>query len=84
MHADPVIDLVGAAAFLELEDYPGSAEDAAWLESVIVARFGRPDLAGGDLPRWFSVYRRFYAFYFSDSAEVDPRLYAWCLRQLRG
>jgi putative membrane protein len=84
MHADPVIDLVGAAAFLELEDYPGSAEDAAWLESVIVARFGGPDLAGGDLPRWFSVYRRFYAFYFSDSAEVDPRLYAWCLRQLRG
>jgi putative membrane protein len=84
MHADPVLDLVGAAAFLELEDYPGAAADAAWLESVIVARFGGLDLAGGDLTRWFAVYRRFYGFYFSDSAEVDPRLYAWCVRQLQG
>jgi putative membrane protein len=83
MHADPVIDLVGAAAFLELEEYPGAAEDAAWLESVIHSRFPDSDVAGQDLPRWFAVYRRFYGFYFSDTADVDPGLYGWCLRQLR-
>jgi putative membrane protein len=29
------------------------------------------------------VYRRFYGFYYSNSAEFDPRLYAWCLLQLQ-
>ena len=28
------------------------------------------------------VYRRFYGFYFADSADYDPPLYGWCLRQL--
>ena len=40
-------------------------------------------VADGDLARWLGVYRRFYGFYFSDSAGFDPGLYAWCLRQLR-
>ncbi len=82
MHADPLIDLVGATAFLELESYAGAAEDAAWLTDVVVERFGASPVAGGDLRRWIGVYHRFYGFYFSDAADTDPALYAWCLRQL--
>ena len=83
MHADPLIDLVGAVAFLELEDYPGAARDAAWLQDVALQRYGGTAVAAGELPRWISTYRRFYGFYFSDTARTDPRLYAWCLAQLR-
>jgi len=83
MHADPLLDLTGAVAFLELETYPGAAEDAAWLTSVVLARFGASPVAGGDLARWIGVYRRFYGFYFSDTAAVEPATYAWCVRQLR-
>ena len=83
VHADPVMDLAGATAFLELEGYPGAAEDAAWLTDVVVARYGGTDVAAGDLPRWLAVYRRFYGFYFSDTVDADPPTYAWCLRQLR-
>ena len=83
VHGDPVADLVGATAFLELEGYDGAAEDAAWLTDVAVQRYGASPVADGDLRRWLGVYRRFYGFYFSDSAGFDPGLYAWCLRQLR-
>jgi putative membrane protein len=82
MHADPLIDLVGAVAFLELEAYPEAATDAAWLQDVALQRYGGTAVAAGELPRWFSTYRRFYGFYFSDTARTDPRLYAWCLAQL--
>ncbi len=84
VHGDPVADLVGATAFLELERYPGATEDAAWLTDVVLQRFGGSVPADGDLARWLGVYRRFYGFYYSDSADDDPALYAWCLRQLRG
>ncbi len=84
VHGDPVADLVGATAFLELERYPGAAEDAAWLTDVVLQRYGSSSAADGDLTRWLAVYRRFYGFYYSDSADFDPALYAWCLRQLRG
>ncbi|SDT38058.1 putative membrane protein [Friedmanniella luteola] len=84
VHGDPVADLVGATAFLELEGYDGAAEDAAWLTDVVLQRYGTSPVAEGDLARWLGVYRRFYGFYFSDSAAFDPHLYAWCLRQLRG
>ena len=83
VHGDPVMDLTGAAAFLELEGYPGAAEDARWLEEVIVERYGTTDVAAGDLRRWLGVYRRFYGFYFSDSCLDQPELYRWCLAQLR-
>ncbi|HEY5820885.1 MAG TPA: PH domain-containing protein [Propionibacteriaceae bacterium] len=76
MNADPLIDVTGAVAFLELEDYPGSTEDGAWLESVAAERWG--DQVHG----WLDLYRLFYAFYFSDTATSDPQVYAWCLRQL--
>ena len=32
VHADPMMDVTGAVAFLELEPYAEAAEDAAWLE----------------------------------------------------
>ncbi|CAA9318209.1 MAG: hypothetical protein AVDCRST_MAG61-2137 [uncultured Friedmanniella sp.] len=83
MHADPVIDLAGATAFVELEGYDGAAEDAAWLTDVAVQRYGAAPVGGGDLARWLAVYRRFYGFYFSDAGAFDPDLYGWCLRQLR-
>ncbi len=77
MNADPLIDLTGAVAFLELEQYPEAAADAAWLTTVAVARWG-PQVS-----HWIAVYRRFYGFYFSDAYETEPWLYDWCLRQLR-
>lgn len=83
MHADPVIDLTGAVAFLELERYPEAAEDAEWLTSVVLERYGATRAAAGDLNRWLGVYRRYFGFYFSNSAAVEPALYRWCLQQLR-
>lgn len=83
MHADPVIDLTGAVAFLELEHYPEAAEDAAWLTAVVLDRYGATPAAAGDLGRWLGVYRRYFGFYFSNSAAAEPELYRWCLQQLR-
>jgi putative membrane protein len=83
MHADPLLDLVATAAFLELEDYPEAVDDAAWLEDVVLSRYSGSTIAAGELPRWIATYRRFYGFYFSDSCGSQPGLYAWCLRQLR-
>ena len=77
LSADPMLDITGAVAFLELESYPGAAEDAAWLTGVALEQFG----AG--TAEWIAHYRAFYGFYFSDAYEFDPQLYAWCLRQLR-
>lgn len=72
--ADPVMDLAGAVIFLELERYPGAAEDARWLEGEAVRRWG------GDLAQWIAVYRRFYGFYFS--SDFSEPVYSWCVRQL--
>ena len=76
VNADPMMDITGAVAFLELEPYAEAAQDSAWLEAVAVQRHG-PDAA-----HWIDVYRRFYGFYFSNSHAFDPALYGWCLRQL--
>jgi putative membrane protein len=70
------MDVAGAVIFLELEPYADAPADAAWLEAVAVERHGR------DIVGWIDVYRRYYGFYFSNAYEVDPNLYAWCLRQL--
>jgi putative membrane protein len=74
--ADPLLDVAGAVAFLELEDYPDAVADAAWLTGEAIRRHG-PDAAA-----WIANYRVFYGFYFSDTYEFDPRTYAWCLHQL--
>ncbi len=76
--ADPLMDIAGAIAFLELEAYPDAAADAAWLTAVAVERYG-PGTAD-----WIGHYRVYYGFYFSDTYEFDPTSYAWCLRQLDG
>jgi len=76
VHGDPMMDVTGAVAFLELELYADAASDALWLQGMAVERFG-PDTA-----HWIDVYRRFYGFYFSDAGDFDPALYGWCLRQL--
>jgi putative membrane protein len=78
VQADPLMDLTGAVAFLELEPYDEAVADSEWLLGLAVQRYG-PDVA-----RWIGVYRRYFGFYFSDTAEADPRTYAWCLRQLDG
>ncbi len=76
VHGDPLLDVTGAVAFLELERYPGATDDAAWLTDVAA------DLLGPEVRHWIEVYRRFYGLYFSDTYDVDPGLYAWCLDQL--
>ncbi len=76
VHGDPMLDVTGAVAFVELETYADAAADAAWLETVAVERFGP------DTTHWVDVYRRFYAFYFADAEAFDPALYGWCLRQV--
>ncbi|GAA3564374.1 hypothetical protein GCM10022197_20010 [Microlunatus spumicola] len=78
LQADPLMDLTGAVAFLELLAYEGAVADSEWLLGLAVQRHG-PEVA-----RWIGVYRRYFGFYFSDTAEADPRTYAWCLRQLDG
>ena len=76
LQADPLMDLTGAVTFLELEPYEAAVADSEWLLGQAVQRYG-PEVA-----RWIGVYRRYFGFYFSDTAEVDPRTYGWCLRQL--
>jgi putative membrane protein len=71
-----LLDLTGAISFLELESYPAAADDAVWLEGLAIERFGV------EVAHWIDVYRRYYGFYFSSAFDYDPRLYAWCLRQL--
>lgn len=78
LQADPLMDLTGAVTFLELEPYAEAVADSEWLLGLAVQRHG-PEVA-----RWIGVYRRYFGFYFSDTAAVDPRTYAWCLRQLEG
>ncbi len=75
--ADPLLDITGAVAFLELESYAGAAEDAAWLTERAI------ELCGPGTAEWMVVYRVFYGFYFSNAYAFDLQLYAWCLRQLR-
>ena len=76
MQADPLLDLTGAVAFLELEDYPAAASDSAWLLTAAIERYGT------EIAHWIGVYRRYYGFYFSDTYAFDPATYGWCLRQL--
>jgi putative membrane protein len=77
VNGDPMMDVAGAVAFLDLEPYAEAVADSAWLQSAAIQRYG-PETA-----RWIDVYTRFYAFYFSNSADDQPELYAWCLAQLR-
>ena len=76
--ATPLMDLALGVSFIDMGGYPEAAADAVWLTGVVVDRFG-PELA-----HWIGVYRRFYGLYFSDTFEVEPAAYAWCLRQLEG
>ena len=69
--ADPVLDQVGAVAFLEMTPYPGNLADAAWLQRELIGRLG------GDA--WLvDAYRRFYALYYA----MDHQLIPWCTEQL--
>ena len=77
VNGDPAMDIAGAVIFLELEPYPDAQADSAWLGGVAIERWG------SEIGHWIDVYRRFYGFYFSNSHAFDPRLYAWCLRQLQ-
>lgn len=70
--ADPVLDLVGAVAFVELTPYPGRYADAAWLEPVLAHRLG-------DDAWLIDAYRRFWALYYA----MDPGLHPWCAAQFQ-
>lgn len=69
--ADPVMDEVAAACFVEHVDYPQAAADAAWLCGVLEQRLG--------VDGWLvGAYRRWYALYYS----MDDALVGWSARQL--
>lgn len=70
--ADPVLDQVGAVAFLEMIPYAGNTEDAAWLQRELAGRLG-------DDAWLIDAYRRFFALYYA----MDPGLIPWCAAQLR-
>lgn len=69
--ADPVLDQVGAVAFLEMTPYPGNVADAVWLQRELIGRLGAD--------AWLvDAYRRFYALYYA----MDHGLIPWCAEQL--
>lgn len=69
--ADPVLDQVGAVAFLEMTPYDGNLADAGWLQEQLIERLG-PDA-------WLvDAYRRYYALYYA----MDHGLIPWCAKQL--
>ena len=69
--ADPVMDEVGAACFVELVDYPDAGADAAWLSARLAERLGTD--------AWLvDAYRRWYALYYS----MDPALLDWSVAGL--
>lgn len=69
--ADPVLDQVGAVAFLEMTPYRGNASDASWLQRELIGRLGAD--------AWLvDAYRRFYALYYA----MDHALIPWCAEQL--
>ncbi|MBK8459402.1 MAG: aminoglycoside phosphotransferase family protein [Micropruina sp.] len=69
--ADPVLDLVGLVAFVELTPYPHADADAAWLEARLAEHLGAD--------AWLiDAYRRYYALYYA----MDDQLLPWCAAQL--
>lgn len=68
--ADPVMDEVGAVAFLAHAPYPERADDERWLEAVLRDRLG-------DDVWLISAYRRWYGLYYS----MDHGLIDWAAEQ---
>ena len=69
--ADPVLDQVGAVAFLEMTPYRGNGADASWLQDQLIGRL--------DAEAWLiNAYRHFYALYYA----MDHALIPWCAEQL--
>lgn len=69
--ADPVMDEVGAVAFLEMTPYAANIVDARWLEDELRRRLGTD--------AWLvDAYRRFYALYYA----MDHGLIPWSASQL--
>lgn len=71
LHADPVLDVAGAVAFVELEPYPEAVADAAWLAGLAAERLGAD-------AEWIEAYRRYHGLYYSMDDEILP----WCAAQL--
>lgn len=71
--ADPAMDEVAAACFLDLVPYPGAAADTAWLGGLLEERLGAD--------AWLvDAYRRWYALYYS----MDPAVLDWAASAFRG
>lgn len=73
---DPRMDLTGAIAFLEVVG-GYRPEDSAYLRRLLEGRHG----AG--IGRWLDLYRLYYSLYFSTCRVGDPKVYAWCVHNLR-
>jgi putative membrane protein len=72
---DGRMDLAGAVAYLEVVD-GYRPEDTPFCMRLL------GEWHGEGIERWIALYRLYYAFYFSECIEVDPRTYAWCVRNL--
>jgi putative membrane protein len=72
---DPFLDVAGALIFLEVVD-GYRAEDSAILHALIRRRYGP------DIDAILRLYRRYYAFYFSN-AKDERTLSRWCVDSLQ-
>ena len=73
---DPRMDFVGALIYLEVVEGYQSA-DSDLVQSELIRRHGR------ELIDLVPVYRTYYSLYFSTAYDDDPKLYRWCLNNLR-
>lgn len=73
---DPLMDVAGALIFLEvLEGYV--QEDSRILQDIIRQRYS----TGVD--ETLGLYRLYYSFYLSGAKQDNPKLYKWCVTNLR-
>lgn len=73
---DPRLDILCALVFLEVDDgcQPGDLD---------IVRRMLADRHGERIFRLKDVYRTYYSLYFSPVKKSDPKLYAWCVENLR-
>lgn len=75
---DPPLDVASAIIFLEVARPAFLPEDTVYLTERAVRTYG----AG--FTETMRTYRAYYALRLADSKTQDRRLYAWCVRSLKG
>ena len=75
LSGDPRLDVLCALIFIEVDDGYQSG-DSETVRQLIAERHGEAIL------RLEDVYRTYYSLYFSPVKRSDPKLYAWCVKNL--